>query len=36
MILYLNHIPKDWEYKDKVAFKKWMIKIDNIYWDEVE
>ena len=35
MITHCNHIPQDWN-KDSLAFRNWMIKINNIYYCDIE
>jgi hypothetical protein len=36
MILYITDNTKEWEYKNNIAFRNWMIKINNIYYCDIE
>lgn len=31
-----NHIPKDWEPNDKLAFMKWMQKIKSNFYTDIK
>ena len=36
MRVTVNHIPKNWNYKDKISFMLWMQKIKNINYSKIK